>query len=220
MLPYLLFSFVGGLFGISLMTVLYILSYPINLFSALFHLFHYMDLLNMISVYCSKTSNTQKTLDALSMTITMMIYQFIIYLTTTMVNLILYNKFYLVAICINFCILAIYHSFYTYNNLWQYRNIQMFYRIDMHEKLWPYYIGYGSLATIMYIHSNHPIMLGFYNIYMAMIISLPFLLPPKYPRSEMPYFQINLTVFAWMTNIIVMITKKIMAKLGSNPDQS
>jgi len=212
-LPFLFFYLIGWSLNIDIMYIGYYLSLPINIFSVLFHLLHYIDLVNMVCMYSLKTSKTSTALDAVSLTITMSIYQLVIYLTTSIINLIFNGRMRLVAIMINFIILTIYHSFYCYNNLWQYKKIDMLYRIDMHEKLWPYYIGYGIVPTIIYLYNYNPLVLGLYNLYMILIISLPFMIKIKYPKNEMPYPKINLKIFSYFTGLVVELTKIILKKI-------
>ena len=208
--PYVVFCLLGWLFDISLMVILDIFAYPINIFSVFFHLLHYMDLMNMVNKYSSKTANNREgTMNQLSLTITISIYQLVIFLTTTIINLIFYDRIYLLAIILNLLILSIYHSFYCFNNLWQYKKIKMFHRIDMHEKLWPYYIGYGTIVAILYMYIGNPIILGIYNLYMILIISVPFLMDPIYPGKNISYPSINLTIFSYIIGYIFSFSKKI-----------
>lgn len=214
-LPYILFYVIKWQFNLNIMPVLDVLFCPINIFSFLFHLLHYIDLVNIVCVYSLKTSRTGSAIDALSLTITMSIYQLVIYLTTSIINIIFNGRLHLLAVLINFIILTIYHSFYCFNNLWQYKKINMFYRIDMHEKLWPFYVGYGIISTIIYLHLKNPIMLGIYNLYMVLIISIPFMIKVKYPKKENNalYPKINLKIFSHMTGLIFEITKIIIENI-------
>lgn len=206
------------LFDISIHGLVTVLKYPINLVSALYHLLNYMDLLTMISVKASKNSNKLPFLDVISLPITTLIYQFVIFLTTQIINLVLDDSLHNFAFFCNFIFLSIYHSFYCYNNLWQYLKIDISRRIDMHEKLWPYYIGYGTVATLIYLYSDNQIVLGFYNIYLSFVISLPFLLKTRYPSShtgasvypkkEQRYFAINLSIFSYITSCIIYLSRR------------
>lgn len=206
-LPTIIFNALEIITGISFVTFLNIINYPIGVFSALFHLFHYIELIDNVSNYMPKTSNTINAIDSITLAITMSIYQIIIYLTTTFINFIMHDRLYFLAIFLNFFILTIYHSFYCFNNLWQYRKIDMIYRIDMYEKLWPYYTGYGFFSTILYLYSNNMFVLGTYNIYIAILISLPFLLDRKYPTEKMPYPKINLIIFSNIIGYLFKIIK-------------
>lgn len=180
----------------------------LNCISGIFHLLHFMDLLNIVSTYGRKTSNTGGALKLLSFAVTMSLYQFVIYLTILLLDLLNYDRLYVPVILIKFGILALYHSFYCYNNLWQYKKIEMHYRIDMHEKLWPFYLGYGTVASILYLHTSCPYVLAAYNVYMAVLVALPFLSEPRYPsRHHTLYPSINLTIFSHITDSIFALTR-------------
>ena len=214
-LPLILIKICFWLFNVSFHSVLYMIIYPINIFSILFHLLHYLDLVNIACVHAPKTSKSGNAFDSASLAITMGIYNLVIYFTTVLIDLIFFDSFYLLAFLIKFLILTIYHSFYCFNNLWQYKKIKMFYRIDMHEKLWPYYIGYGSLATIIYLYTEHPFMLGMYNLYMALALTLPFLVEEKYPRvKDIPYPSINLTIFSYLVGCVFKLSKRILGSVN------
>lgn len=210
MAPTIFVQIIFWLFGIRLHGILNIINYPINIFSALFHLLHYLDLVNIVSSHSQKTGKSVGALDMASLAITMSIYNLIIYLTTTLINLLLHDRLYLFAIVINLFILTIYHSFYCFNNLWQYKKIDMSFRIDMHEKLWPYYIGYAILSSILYLYTNIAVVLGLYNMYMSLLISLPFLIGIRYPPKDQKYPNINLIIFSYLTEFIFMLSKNII----------
>lgn len=206
-LPSIIVELVNFLTGYSLEIILNVIAYPINIFSIFFHLLHYTDLVNMISTCASKTANSVAPLNMVSLALTMTIYNVVIYLSSTVINYLLFTNFYFMAICLNFAMLSIYHSMYCFNNLWQYKKINMNYRIDMHEKLWPYYMGYGTLATIMYFYLDNVIIYGLYNIYIALAISVPFLTNPIYPKKQMEYPSINLIFFSYVTKFVFNLTK-------------
>ena len=208
--PLILVQLIDYFFKIALFGFLYYANYPINIFSALFHLLHYMDLVNMICTKTSKTTNSMAALDTISLALTMTIYQLVMYLTTELIKFIFHDRLYIIALCLNFFILTMYHAFYCYNNLWQYKKIDMFYRIDMHEKLWPYYLGYSTIATFIYLCMRRSYVLGFYNLYMAVLISLPFLTTIKYPPKQNSYPAINLSIFSYITGCILAISKYII----------
>lgn len=206
-LPLFLVQMLNYFTGISLFGPFIIFNYLINLGSIFFHISRYMDLVNIVCVYSQRTINTMSLLDTITLTIAMFIYQTVIYLTVELVNFILHDRIYLLAIVLNFFILTIYHSFYCYNNLWQYKKIEIFHRIDMHEKLWPYYLGYGTIATIMYYYISSPYVLGLYNLYMTVIIAIPFLTEIRFPPKESLYPKINLIIFSHITALIFALIK-------------
>ncbi len=209
LIPFIIGYFLEYWFGVLLTGLLNILMYPINIFSAVFHLLHYVDLINIISVKVFKIStNNQDVLDLMSVSILMFIYQFVIFLTTHVINLI-FGEYYFVAFLLNLFTLSIYHSFYCFNNLWHYQKIKIAYRIDMYEKMWPYYIGYGTIATFLYLCIKNPIVLFLYNLYMTFIVSIPFIINPLYPKKNMPYPKINLKIFTYAIQFIFILAKKI-----------
>lgn len=176
--------------------------------STLFHILHYLDLMNLMGTYCPKTISNGSALDLISMAITMSIYQFIIFISTSLIDFIFYHKFKTISFIFNFIVLVIYHSFYCFNGLWQFRKIDMKYRLDIFERLWPYYFGYGIMATIIYAYISNPFVAVLYNLYIALIISLPFLIEIKYPARIMSYPKISLSIFSYlMVNLFNLFHK-------------
>ncbi len=197
-----------NLFIIGLVTII---NYILKLFSAVYHLIHYTDLVNIISIHASKATNSFTVIETVTLAITMSIYQIVIYITTGLINFIFHDRIYIVSVILNFFILTIYHSFYCHNNLWQYKKIEMFHRIDIHEKLWPYYFGYGMVATIIYFYTANMYILCIYNLYLALLLILPFVLPTKLPPSGViTYPKINLIIFSYLTGWICAVAKYIV----------
>jgi hypothetical protein len=207
--PYLAVVYMSGYLNMQFPLFFDISTYSINFFSVLFHTLHFMDLINICCTCCLKTYAGKNAIDMMSLSITMLVYQFIIFATTTIIDFILRDRFYFLSLFSNVLILSVYHSFYCYNNLWQHKNIKMFCRIDMHEKLWPYYIGYGAIATILYLHIENPVFLGIYNLYTTISMSIPFLVEPIYPKKN-SYPSMNLNLFSYMTNVVLFFSKKIL----------
>ena len=208
-LPELLAMAIMYFIGISIYGFLNIIRYPINIASALFHILLYMDVVNIISVNVARNSNSIPMLDLISWGITTLIYQLVIFLTTEIIDIVFSNSLYHLAFIFNFICLSIYHSFYCYNNLWQYRKILISNRIDMHEKLWPYYTGYGTISTFMYLNNNRQYVVGLYNMYTVLAITLPFMLKVKYPKKENEYPPINLKIFSYITKCIIDLSMYI-----------
>lgn len=208
-LPLLITDILYQLTNFSLHNILYFLYYPINIFSAIFHVIHFVDLINIISSNKSKTNQMIPVVDMIALAVTMTIYQLVIYLTTELINFIFHSRIYLIAISLNFFILTIYHSFYYFNNLWQYFRIGMFRRIDIHEKLWPYYMGYGTVITLIYYRINYSYMMAVYNIYSMALLSFPFLFKTKFPHDSL-YPKINLTIFSYFIGWIFKIAGYLM----------
>lgn len=177
-----------------------IISYVKLIISNIFHILHYMDLLNMVSIYKSKNINSQSQIKGsminISVTLTLMFYQSVIYSTTGLIKYFLYHKLRVLASVLNLFILMFYHSFYCFNNLWQHKKILMSHRLDIHEKLWPYYLGYGFIASVLYSLSEDPYIITIYNMYMILTISIPFLTQTIYPSETIRYFTLDLSIFA------------------------
>ncbi|MEM0354225.1 MAG: hypothetical protein QXW79_01450 [Thermoplasmata archaeon] len=144
--------------------------------------------------------------------ITMTLYKFTIYLTTHLINLILHERFFFVAICLNFVILEFYHSFYCYNNWWQHKRIGILQRINICEKMWPFYLGYGTFATIIYFYTSIPEIAGLYNLYIMFLISNPFLAETKHWNILSSYPSINLSLFSYLTKYLFFLAKTIAKK--------
>ncbi len=129
LLPVMILDIIGYLFQFSLHNILFYLNFPLNLFSIFIHLIIHMESVSNITLALSdsnkKTKNSTTITDLLTVTITMTIYQLVIYLSIRIVNLLLYDSLFLLRFAINFIILTIYHSMYSHNNLWQYRKINM-----------------------------------------------------------------------------------------------
>jgi hypothetical protein len=134
-------------------------------------------------------------------------YQIAIYSTNALINFLIYDKNATIAILVNFVILSIYHSFYSFNNKWHHKKINVVHRINMCEKLWPYYIGFGIVPTILYLNSRNLIMMSLYNFYIILSIAIPFLVKEKKAACG-NYPKINLVIFSYVLYIIYSFTKK------------
>lgn len=166
------------------------------------NLLHYVDLINQIS--CVKKTPRPKSksnvaFGCFSAAIIMGFYQMVIFSLVNVVDYGLHERFHVLGLAIKFGVLTIYHSMYCFNNLWQYRDIDLACRVEMHEKFWPYYMGFGSCASLLYMMSYELI----YDIYFLMLVALPFLTRTKYPHRITLYPAINLKIFADCTAAIV-----------------
>jgi hypothetical protein len=208
--PQMITFLIYYIFGLSLYSLLNIINYPISLLTLIFHLVHYLEIINIVSPYASKTGQEMPFIDGITIGITMSIYGTVIYLATELIRFVFHDRLYFIAIILNFFILTIYHSFYCYNNLWQFHKINMNKRIDIHEKLWPYYFGYGIISTIIYLYSANHYMMLLYNLYLFLIISVPFLTELRFPTKVSPYPKINLTIFSYMTGYVFNMSRKII----------
>lgn len=211
MLPHLLFSLIYWM-GLDLAIVTRIYYGIMSMVSGLFHALHYFDILQIISQNTQKTESKFSLIDKLSITLTMMIYQFAIHLSTTLIQYLLQDKWYYLMIFIKYIVIVIYHALYCYNNVWHTMNIDIERRIDILEKMWPYYFGYTSLITVAYFNTNIPTISALYNILLIVALSNPFLIKVRFP-SHRKYFSINLSIFTYVLNCIVTLTKIIVELL-------
>lgn len=200
-LPHLLCQFIGWFgFNVSLLSWLYYCS--VGIISGIFHATHYLDITQIISQDIQKTDSKISFIDKISIAITMMIYQFAIYLSTNVIYYLLVDKFYVLMIIIKYIVILIYHALYCYNNVWHTMNIDIGKRIDILEKRWPYYFGYASLISFIYYYIQNPIIGAVYNLLLIMMLSNPFLIKIHFP-SQRKYFAINLRIFTYVMNCIV-----------------
>lgn len=204
-IPYLLVTILNLYTNIYIYFLFHFFNYIVDFFSIFFHLVHYIELINIVSSHIGKPINNISLLNNLTSIIILFIYQFVMYLFANIINFMFNEKLNFIAIMLNFMILTIYHSFYCYNNLWQHNNVELFLRIDIHEKLWPYYSGYGTLSTLIYIYTKYSYINAIYNIYLAILITIPFLIPIKFPDKEQKYPKIKLTIIPYMISIIIKL---------------
>lgn len=205
LIPYLLINILNLYNNIYIYILFHFFNYIIDFCSIFFHLVHYIELLNVVSSHIGKSMNNISLLNNLTSIIILYIYQSIMYLFAYIINFIFNDKLNFIAIILNFMILTIYHSFYCYNNLWQHNNIDLFLRIDIHEKLWPYYLGYGTLITFIYMYTNYSYIIAIYNIYLTILITIPFLIPIKVPDKKQKYPKIKLTIISYIISIIIKL---------------
>jgi hypothetical protein len=219
LVPYLLIWIIESLLDVKLDILHSGIYLTISLIAALFQILHFLDITNIVSVYVKQinyqTSNTHL-FDPLSMTLTMSVYQFAIYLMSCFISLIFdKNTFFgYLANVIVFAIYTLYHSFYAFNNLWQHKKIDIYYRIDIFQKLWPYYIGYGTLSSILLMMSGieYPFNTFIYHSYLLLLVMIPFCMPSiknRYPKKSITYFEIDLSFFSYLTRLLLRIISKI-----------
>jgi hypothetical protein len=157
----------------------------------------------------SENSHKSKSiLELSSMIITMVIYQLSILITNIIINYLFFESMYLVYFISNYLALTIYHSFYCHNNVWQKNNVDLSKRINMFEIKWPYYFGFGTISAILYTYSNtNMYILGIYNMYMLLIICIPFLgFSMNYVNNlQTTYPKIDLSIFAYISEWIIRL---------------
>ncbi|AZL89533.1 etoposide-induced protein 2.4 [Megavirus baoshan] len=208
-IPYLFVSLINFLIGFNLFVLLDWLIYPIDILSCFFHVLQYIDLISCINKYTTRPTTNKNNMNYLSLSITMTIYQLVIFITTIILDFFFKNKLNYLSAVLKIFILSIYHSFYCFNNLWQYKQITLYHRIDIHEKLWPYHLGFGFFATIIYVFNNNYWISGVYNIYMSILVCMPFINKTKYPNKLMEYKSINLKPFLLIIKYTMDFVKKI-----------
>lgn len=211
--PWIINKIMCKIFNLLVFYPISILYWPISIFSIFFHAIHYIDLINIAAKYNVKHVDNNDVVSVISQSIIMTLYQVVIYLTINAINFFIGSSIGLLSLLISFFILTIYHSFYAYNNLWQSIKIDMAQRIDMHEKLWPYYIGYGIVPSLIYYYTSGTYNVGFYNIYMIVILAMPFFIEPTYPRKIMHYPSINLKVFSFFVKMLFIASKYLTKKI-------
>ncbi|AGC01781.1 hypothetical protein H012_gp684 [Acanthamoeba polyphaga moumouvirus] len=188
--------------------LLYYLSFPMGIVSCFFHILQYIDILSSIRKYSSRISSPINNMNYLTLSITMVIYQFVILSTLILIDFVGKNIIFL-TIILKILVLSTYHSFYYFNNLWQYKRVTLYHRIDIHEKLWPYYLGFGTISSIIYIFTDIYWMIFFYNLYTSILICLPFIIKTKYPPFPIKYPSCNLKIFFCIIKYLINFIKKI-----------
>lgn len=186
------------------------LEYLMIIFNSLFHLLHYLDLIRLTSHYATRANLPISALDNMALAIVMSSYQFVVYLTTQLVSFILRSNY--LSYVINFYILSTYHSLYCFNHLWQHKKVELFHRIDIHEKLWPYYLGYGMIITIIYLFGSCPFALVIYNTYLMHLLMVPFLVPTRFPTTQRSYPSISLRFFSYLTSIFLWLGSLLVGR--------
>ena len=151
-----------------------------------------------------------------SMALTMIIYKTVIYSTTKFTYAVFNHKIHSLVFVLNLFILTFYHSFNCFNNLWQYKKLNLTSMISMCEHSWPYYVGYGMFASILYIYSQYIFVRGLYNLYSIIISLIPFLIKNVNPEKKPLYPKINLLFFSVISSLIVDLTKKICQHFRNN----
>jgi len=227
-IPFILVSLLEWQTNYSLNWLLVIYNNIVGVPSIIYHTIRYMGIVEIVSVYCRRRESALylPILEKFSLGIIMTLYQFVIDITRYIINYVLRENFYWMSISLNLIILLLCYSFYLHNYLWQYQVYKLQNRIDFCQRLWPYYFGYGLIPSIIYFYTDHPMVLALYNFYMAIVISLTFILPPKYPIQNQSYVNLNLSIFSHLTTIFVETIKLLIrlipgkTKSGSNPNQS
>lgn len=200
--------------NIMIMIIILIIGEVYGIFRTIGNLYNiliYMDIINVVSTKKSKKQYDSKGLDLISAALTMFIFQTVIYFIVEIIFFVMGSHIYFLTCVINLFILCIYHSFYSFNNLWQYQNISMLTRIYTYENIWVYYTGYGFVSTIIYFYIKNPLILFFYNAYMGIILCIPFLIDDQ-KITNRNYPKINLNIISKITNGIILFILRIIKK--------
>ena len=211
-IPAFIVDLINYLFQISLQVLLYYINYPIMLFSIFIHTLIYIELTSALSSVTKnrKIKSDGTFIDSITIIIMMTIYQLVVYLSNKIISMILADNLYICGLIINFVILIIYHSLYTYNNLWQVIGLNITHRISIYEARWAYFLGYVLIITSIYVYTVNAYILAIYNIYMAMLLSIPLLRDFDF-RTDPKYFKIDLSFFSFIIKQIFNLSKKLVS---------
>lgn len=199
--------------GVNEIIIVRIMTYIINTITLLLHSLYYIDIINSLASSLNRVESSRfhniSILDIISGNISLSLYMLLMYMTTDLLKYFLGDQ--LIITFINIIIMSIYHSFYSFNNYWNCKKIAYGNRIKMHELLWPYYIGYGFIISILYQFINHYYFVSIYYIYLTCLISIPFKLSVRYPTNQ-SYGKISLSLFSGFLSIIFNIINYFFKK--------
>lgn len=172
--------------------------YPFLLLNSIFYSLYYNDFLAIVY-----PDERQKCIyvNPIVITILIMCYQLSIYLGIVIVDYLFYNNFYLLSVIINIFLLSIYYSFYCYNNIFNYNNINLSTRIKLIENIWPYYLGYGTNISILYYFTDNFYILIVHNIYLLILLTIVLIIPFKCTHQNYP--PIKLDIFSSLLSFIL-----------------
>jgi hypothetical protein len=212
-LPGIIIELINFLFQVSFHTLLYYINYLINFMSMFMHMIIYLEIFGTFNKFSlipkSKLSNPIT--DSITITIIMTIYQLAVYLMTKIINFIFGNQnLYFISLIINFVILTIYHTIYSHNNLWQVLNLNLIQRINIHETRWAYFLGYGSIITVMYNYTYNPYILAIYNVYITNLLFIPLLKKINFQNNNISYPKLNLSIFSYIISWIFSIIRQLL----------
>lgn len=219
-LPILLVNLIYYFFDYSLYVILFYINYILILCSVFLHVVSFIELARIFNTVNRmkqiKSDKNATFTDMITIIIMMAIYQLVVYASTGLISFVMEdNKLYPLGIFLNFIILTVYHSLYSYNNLWQKHGATIINRITSHEVRWPYFLGYGLIATIIYGYSTNPYIMVIYNMYMATLISIPLLIPFDFDYffvKKPTYGKINLSIFSFAIAKMFYYAKQLFIK--------
>jgi hypothetical protein len=104
----------------------------------------------------------------------------------------------------------LYHSMCSFSYLFQFNKMDMNERIKYYEKYWAYYLGYGTVATIIYFNSTNFFLTGIYNTYLIVLIINSFSIKSIMYDTNPTYNKINLNfITQWCLWVFQIIFCKI-----------
>lgn len=208
------------LFMIDFTSVLFYLNYLIFYPSIFFHVIWYMELIGVLNSSNLPESKSKSKIEGKSNSVTatdsvvtivfMFIYQIVTYSTASLINIVLSDRIIYLKHLIIFFVLCTYHSIYAWGNLWQREKLSIENRLDLHEKKWPYFFGYGIIISTIYFHTHVFWMMAIYNAYTGILLCIPFLI--SFDKSKPPYQKINLSIFPYMINLMFKAAKFLILK--------
>lgn len=211
---YILPNIICDLIGLDMF---YYISWVILLPSMFLHIIWYVELIMILSgSIIVPNSKGISRMDSMVTTIIMFVYQIMIYGSISIINILFSDRISYLKYLVNFFILCTYHSCYAYNNLWQHKQIDISHRLNIHERKWPYFFGYGTIISIVYMYANISYFIAFYNIYLSLLLCIPFL--SKFDNSATNYVRINLSIFPRIMNWVRVVSKYLI--MNYKPDQS
>lgn len=165
----------------------------LKILSVIFHILHYMDLLNILSKNIESDNKSIDVLDKISINCVLIIYQMIVYLISYLI--LLFNDSYIL-LFFNLLLMILYHVIFLLNSLWNIHNVTINMRTYMLENRWAYHIGYCIIPTVLYLYSENIVVYCIYNIYLAMsmciVYNMVYNIQNEYPK-------INLSVFSYLS---------------------
>lgn len=210
--PYVAISIVSWLLGINLTVLSMPLYLIINIVNFTRQSFFCVEMTSLVANKVAKQPAKSATIDMISTVATVSFFQVAIYGLEWLINVILPSTLYLSSIC-SFPMLVIYHSFYCHNALWQTHGFEVSRRIDIHEKVWPYYMGYGFTGSILFLGSGNHLTMAIYNVYMIILVIIPFYNAPRFPRKNIIYPEIKLSIVSYIIKKGMTIVKYLINKL-------
>jgi hypothetical protein len=174
--------------------------------SGIIHIIMYFELTKIYST-CLKTARRGTISIDISLLIIVFFYQLCMIVFIYLSNFIFEYGY--LSYGINFFMLTLYHSMYTYNALWQYAGTKLEERIFVHERKWGYFFGYGILGSLLYMSTEMYINTMIYNIFIAHLLFIPFV-RGKYIDTTNSYPPISLSFFSFILKKTVELLSRFI----------